>query len=260
MPLAAFASLRIFAAVQRDASARAEIDFLALLAAGVLAAMAAVEGRRSRVAGWSSLVVAVAVWVLAGPLRTAAVTAVLAVGLALAAMAGWRRLGGAATPGFTVPMALGLQLLLRCDLLLPPLLDARTLVSVVALPAAAGLATSVLAVYLGPWRALVAAAAVGVLAPGWNVTTTLALVASAAGVLAADAGRPRWLRSAAAALLLVPFLRQPAIGLLIVLAAVALATRGENPAASRAAPAARLLVPAAALAALGLLPAARGWT
>lgn len=220
VPPAALLAIWGLAGLQSDAAAAAESRFLAVLVAAVLAALAALSTREL---GWTALLATAAAWIAYhGPSRGAVVTLILAAGLAVAAEGAWRRRSRRLDPGLTVPAAIALQLLLRSDLLLPPLLDARTLVSVLALPAAAGWAVSRLAARFGAARALVAGATAVVLAPGWNVTSTLGLVALGLGTVLAEVERPRWLRWPAAGALLLPLAWKPSLGAVTALAGLAL--------------------------------------
>ncbi len=232
LPLAAYLAVAAYGSTQHDPAGRAEAAFLGLLIAGVLATMAALGaaapgGRRAPELPLTALLATATVWVAyQGPSRGAVVSLILIAGFAVAAA---RALLGRPfsekrlDPAVTAPLALGLQLLMRGDLLLAPLPDARALVSLLGLPLAAAAATSVLAAGVGPRRALLAAGVASVLAPGWTATSTLALVALAAGSYFIDDTRPKALRWAAvAALALLPFWNLPK-GLLFALAAMTVA-------------------------------------
>jgi len=67
-----------------------------------------------------------------------------------------------------------------------------------------------------------------VLAPGWNVTVTMALVSLAAGTLIADRERRLAIRWGAAAVLVVPPLWNLPLGLLFSIGGLALLTRGKT--------------------------------
>ena len=232
MPLAAYVAVRSYAATQSDPAGNAEAAFLGLLVAGVLATLAALgAGGRAQhkpELAATALLATATVWIAyQGPSRGAVVSLILGIGLAVSAARALldehgRLRDGPLDPGVTVPLALGLQLLMRGDLLLAPLLETRILVSLLALPLVAGVATSVLATGLGRPRALLAGGLTAVLAPGWTVTSTLALVALAAGAVFADATRPRALRWAAVATLaLLPLWSVPE-GLLFAIGAMAI--------------------------------------
>jgi len=238
MPVAVLVTVGGLAAVQRDPAAVAETRFLALLAAAVVAAIAATVARSARSAsapelGWTAVLATAAIWIAYhGPPRGAVVASLLVAGVAVAAGRVWldprtrERPAGGLGPGVTVPVAVGLQLLTRPDLLLPPLLEPRALFELLVLPAAAGCATTVLASRFDRRRVLPAVAAVVVTAPGWRGDATVGLVALAAGVLFADPRRSTAVRGlAAVALLLLP-LWQPTLGTLFAVGGLSLATRG----------------------------------
>jgi len=233
VPVAALLSIRGIAELQSDPAAVAESRFLALLTAGILAAIAAVaSGRRGGVAvlGWTALLACATSWIAyQGPSRGAVVTLILIAGLAAAIGQAWldgRDTDGLA-PSFTVPAAIGCQLMMRSDLLLPPLLDLRTVVSLVVLPAVSGAALSVLGTRFGARPALLAGGAVVVLAPGWNVTTTAALLAAAAAALLAGDDLPRWARGLAVAVLVGLTWWNLPVGAMTVLAGLTLWARGR---------------------------------
>lgn len=260
IPPAAMMAFSGLAVLQRDPAAAAESRFLALLVAAVLASIAALARgtRGERELAWTALLAAAAGWIAYhGPSRGAVVTLVLALGLSLAGGRAFRRRledGRRLDFGVTVPAAFGLQVLLRSDLLLPPLLEARTLVSLLALPAAAGGAVSLLAWRFGGPRALLAGAAAAVLAPGWNVTATLGLVALAAGAVLTDRRRSPAMRRLAAVTLVLPLVWNPPLGVLMALAGLAPAIRGWK---TSAAAALLLLLGGAAVTFFG---AAGGWS
>ena len=229
-----------------DPAARAETHFLALtlgLGVAVVAAMGEERVACNR-AVWVALAVVAMVWlVYYGPRRGALVTSLLLVAMVAAAVDAahrpipWARDGLPEAMAWWVPAAFGLQILARGELLLMPLLEPRKIVSLVVLPLAAGLALVELARVHGRGRALLAGAAVAVLAPGWNLTTTLALVALAWGArlrpwnVDGSADEPSGSRPPGAPLagvlgllplLLLPLWR-PVEGTLIAAAAMALA-------------------------------------
>ena len=235
VPLAAYLALVAYGSTQSDPAGRAESEFLSLLIAGVLAVMAALGaaapgGRRAPELPVTALLATATVWIAyQGPPRGAVVSLVLIVGFAVVAARallderGRLRSGEGLELAVTAPLALGVQLLMRGDLLLVAAGDARLVVSLLGLPVAAAAATSVLASDIGRRRALLAAGVVVVLAPGWTTTSTLALVALAAGSYFSDGTRPKALRWAAVAVLaLLPFWNLPK-GLLFVIGAMAVA-------------------------------------
>lgn len=225
VPPAVFLALRALASIQTAPGAAAETSYLALLAALVCTALAALSNGRELFA--VALLTTTSAWIVEhGPHRGAVVTALLVVGLASATARRLSRESALPLAAWMAP-AIGLQPLLRGDLLLPPLFDLRTLVSLVALPCAAAIALWILARRSGDRTALVAGAAAVVLAPGWNVTVTLALVSLAAGAVfysprtddvQNDSRAPRaWQRWAALAVLMAPPLWDPALGILFSL-------------------------------------------
>ena len=191
LPLAAWAAIRSLVVVQDDPAAQAETRFLALWVGTVLVALAGFTGGRNRREGellWTAVFATAAAWIAPpAPLRGALVGGVLVLGLLTAVGRTWLdargrfETAGRMGTGTLVPLALACQLLARSDLLLPPLLDLRTLVSVLMLPTLCGTALSLLARRTDGRRVLLAGAAVLVLSPGWNVSTTLGRVARAVG-------------------------------------------------------------------------------
>ena len=121
-----------------------------------------------------------------------------------------------------MPLALGAQVLLRGDLLFQPQVSLRTLVALLALPAAGAVATWILARRHGGGPALLAAGAVLVLAPGWNVAATLGLIALAAGDQLARPDLGRIGSAAAVLVLLAPIAWEPGPGLVTAVAGLAL--------------------------------------
>ena len=260
-PLGALAAMAVFAAGESAPAAAAETGFLALLSAGVLAAVAALGGAGELWVGAPLTVLAA--WALpAGPARGAVTTALL---VALFAIAAARRLTGAragtTAEAFALfaPLAVGAQLLLRGDRLATAAAWSPEVVGgLIVLPAAAAGALALLVRRHGLARTLTAGAAVAVLAPGFNVAAALALVAVAAGAslvapLADPAGSSRSLLERAGG----------ALAVAAVAAAVFWEPRTAAVAAVAAAiatglPAAALLGVAAAVA-LALAAPLAGW-
>lgn len=181
-PLAAFAAMAGFSAFEVDPAGAAEGRFLALVMTGVLVAMAALAPPPALEVALGSTLAAAAVWALPpGPTRGAAIALIAVAGLAVA---GGRRMARTLPElsfGMALPLAVGFQLLARGDLLLPPSLAPRSLIALFGLPIAAAGALAVLARRYGGGRALLAGASAALLAPGWTVASTAALVALAAG-------------------------------------------------------------------------------
>jgi hypothetical protein len=226
-PLAALASMASFAAREADPAGAAESACLAMMAvaallpAGFLAPWPAYE------VGIGSTLAAAAVWALPpGPGRGAALMVLLVSTLAVTAgRALHSRFSGGEwgrEVSLLVPLALGAQALLRGGLLFAPPSPFRLAVALVALPVAAGLALSVLARRHGMALALIAGGTAAVLAPGFNMASTLGLIALAAGsVLTSDKTGPggkvlAWIA------LLAPLAWAPAPGAVAVVCGLAL--------------------------------------
>lgn len=224
--LAAGAAMAALGLFEVDPNGAAETLYLSFLATAVLLAVAALAPPPAPELAAGAAVTTAAVWALSpGPGRGAVVGLVLATLLAVAAGRRWSRsAGGLAAPAFTVPLALGLQFLLRGGELLSPALNLHTVVVFLALPTAGALAVSLLAQRYGPARALGAAAVALVLAPGWNVASTLSLLALAAGGwIASPEARARSWWPLAWPFLVAPLLWEPRSGWGAALAGLALA-------------------------------------
>jgi len=241
LPPATLAAIGCFAAHEVDPAAAAEGAYLGRLAAAVLVAVAALAPPPAAELGLGAVLAAAAVWALpAGPGRGAAVMALLIATLAVAAGRRLRCMAAAAEEGAgtgrarlaaSVALCFGCQVLLRGELLFAPGRALRPWVALLVLPLAAGTALALLWRRRGMVPALVAAAAAAVLAPGWTVATTLALVALAGGDSLAELGRARaaWRSwpdrarlTAAVAALLLPLAWQPWAGWAAALAGLAL--------------------------------------
>ena len=237
VPVATLAAMASFAAREVDPTASAEGGYLAVLAAAVLAPAAFLAPRPALEAGLGAVLATAAVWALpAGPGRGAAVAAILLATLAVAAGRRLARSPPALPLAVSVPLALGLQALLRSDLLLRP--RGRAFVLLLALPLAGAAATSLLSRRHGR-RAAVAAGLALAATPGWTIATTLALLALAGGDSIAAlaerdaAGAPvgpdrRWrvwaIRAAAVAAILLPIAWSPRAGWPAAAAGFALAS------------------------------------
>ncbi|HEV7515243.1 MAG TPA: hypothetical protein VGR07_02985 [Thermoanaerobaculia bacterium] len=249
VPLAALAAAAAFAAHEVDRAGAAETGYLGGVAAAALAAVAALAPPPALELGLGATLAVTLLWTLPdGPGRGAALGLLLAVVLAIAAGRRLARVLPALPTGVAIPLALGLQVLLRGDLLLAPRLDLKTLAVLLGMPVVAGIALALLAQRHGGGLALLAGGTALLLAPGWSIASTLALVALAAGDLLGQEPRRGLLpRALAVAALLAPLAWEPRAGLLGAVAGLALA-------APRAA-----LVPALALAVVArLLPPAPG--
>jgi hypothetical protein len=224
VPLAAWAAMVAYAVREADPAALAEGRFLALVAAAVLLAAAALAPAPAWEPGLGAVLATAIVWALpAGPGRGAALGLLLAAVLTVAAA---RRLARE-LPGLplevAVALALGVQILLRGELLLAADLGLRTLVALLVLPVAGAAAVTILAQRHGGGRVLVAGGTALLLAPGWNVAATLALVALAAGDLLGRPELAKPVRAAALLVLLAPIAWQPGPGLAAAAAGLALA-------------------------------------
>ena len=220
VPLAALVAMASFAAREGDPLGALEGAYLAVLAAAALLPVGFLAPWPAIELGLGAVLAAAAVWSLPpGPGRGAAVVLVLVAALAVAA---GRRLREGLALTFTIPLALGLQALLRGGLLLMPALTFRTTVALIALPVAGGLAVSLLARRHGIALALIAGATAILLAPGFNVASTLALIALAAGdsLGREDLGRPA--RMLALFVLLAPIAWEPGPGIATAVCGLAL--------------------------------------
>jgi hypothetical protein len=211
VPLAALAAIGCFAAYEIDPAAGAEGAYLARLAAAVLVAVAVLAPAPAAELGLGAALATAAAWTLpGGPGRGAVVLALLIAALGVASarrlmripaagdrfgtrIAGYhstddgerqlgRRRGVSGTPLATaIGLCFGWQVLLRGELLFAPGRAVRPWVALIVLPVLAGAALALLWRRRGMLPALAAAAVAAVLAPGWTVATTLALVALAGG-------------------------------------------------------------------------------
>jgi hypothetical protein len=173
-----------------------------------------------------SVLAAAAVWTLPpGPGRGAALVALL---LAAQAVATGRALfqRSPLSLRFWIPLALGVQMLLRGDLFLAPPPALRLAVALVALPVVGGAALAWLARRQGTALALIAGGTAVVLAPGFNAASTLGLVALAAGDRLArgrEGGRwATWTKGAAWVALAAPIAWAPGPGVAAAVCGLAL--------------------------------------
>ena len=221
MPLAALAAMASFAGREADPLGAAESGYLAVLAVAVLIPAGFLARWPALELGLGSVLATAAVWALPrGPGRGAIVVLVLAATLAVAA--GRRLLRGGTGLEVLIPLALGVQALLRGDLLFDPTVSVRTPVALIALPVAGALAVWVLSQRHGMALALIAGGTAVALAPGFNVAATLSLIALAAGELLGreDLGWP--VKLGAWVALLAPILWNPAPGLAAAVCGLAL--------------------------------------
>jgi hypothetical protein len=190
-PLAALAAMASFAAREVDPAAAAESAYLAVLAVAVLLPVAFLAPWPAYEVGVGSALAAAAVWTLPpGPGRGAALVALLLATLAVAT--GRALLQRRESLRFWIPLALGVQVLLRGDLFLAPPPPLRLAVALVALPVVGGAALAMLARGRGTALALIAGGTAVALAPGFNAASTLGLVALAAGDRLARREGGRW--------------------------------------------------------------------
>jgi hypothetical protein len=222
------AALVVFARAAEPAGA-AEGIYLAVLAGAALLAVAFLAPAKTPAweLGLGAVLAVTAGWALPpGPGRGAAMLLLLTALLAIAAA---RRLASCLPDlplDVTLPLALGVQVLLRGNLLFHPQanhqVNARTLVALLALPAAGAVAASLLARRHGGGPALLAAGTALLLAPGWNVLATLGLLALVAGDQLARSDLGRSGKSAALIVLLAPIAWAPGPGLAAAVAGLAL--------------------------------------
>jgi hypothetical protein len=256
VPLAVFAAVAVFAAPEVDRGGAAETAYLGGVAAAVLAAVAALAPPPAWELGLGATLAVTLLWTLPdGPGRGAALGLLLAATLAIAAA---RRLSQVlpALPGaVAIPLAFGVQMLLRGDLLLAPRMDLKTLGVLVGMPIVAGMALALLARRHGGGLALLAGGTAALFAPGWSTASTLALVALAAGDLLGAEPAPRpFERGLAVLALLAPLAWEPRAGLLWLLAGLALASpRAALAPALGLAVLARVLPPAVGTGGFGIV-------
>ena len=224
VPLGALASMAAFSGRDTMAGATAEGIYLAVLAAAALLAAGWLALEPAVELGLGGVIVTAAVWVLPpGPGRGATVVLVLAAVLAMAAARALLADPGDLRPGLTIPLALGLQALLRGELLLAPVLSPRLLVALLVLPVASALAVTMLARRHGAVLPLIAAGTALTLAPGFNAASTLALLALAAGDALGRQDLGRAARAVALAVVLAPIAWQPDFGVVVAVCGLALA-------------------------------------
>jgi hypothetical protein len=240
VPAATLAAIASLAAGEVDATAAAESAYLGRLAAAVLLAVAALAPPPAGELTWGAVLAVTAVCALpAGPGRGAATITVLAASLTLAAVRRLRRVAvtaaelqpihagrpaGAAATISGIALCFSGQVLLRGELLFELGRTMRPWVALVALPVVAGLAVAALWRGHGVVPGFAAAGAAMVLAPGWTVATTLAVVALAGGSwMGAAKERLGGLRTAAClAALLAPVAWEPRAGWVAALAGLTL--------------------------------------
>lgn len=220
IPLAAFGAMAAFASLEADPAGAAESGYLALLATAVLLSVAALAPAPAVELGLGATLATAVVWALPqGPGRGAAMGLLLAATLAVAA--GRSLAGGRLGLSVTIPLSLGVQFLLRGELLFNPHPDIRTLVALLVLPLAGAAAVTVLSERHGMLPLIAAAVAVAV-APGWDVAATLGIVTLAAGDVLGRRAAGWWVQGAAVAPFLVALAWKPGPGLAAAVCGLAL--------------------------------------
>ncbi|HEX7183286.1 MAG TPA: hypothetical protein VF756_15710, partial [Thermoanaerobaculia bacterium] len=223
VPLAALAAMAVFATRDLAPAGSAEGLYLALLSAAGLLAAGFLAPPPAFELGAGAALATLAVWALPpGPGRGAAVVLLLAAVLVVAAARRLAQVLPALPVDVTIPLALGLQVLLRGDLLFQLQPSPRPLVALVALPVAGAVAVSILAGRDRGGPALIAAGTALLLAPGWNVATTLGLIALAAGELLERPGLGRVAKITAAIVLVAPIAWEPGPGIVAAVAGLSL--------------------------------------
>jgi hypothetical protein len=183
LPLAVLGAIAAFSVREASASAVAEGLFLGELAAAMLLVVAALAPAPAAELGLGAILAVTAVWSLPpGPGRGATVVLLLLATFAVAALRRLARTFPELPIAVTIPLALGAQFLLRSELLFEPV-TARTLVALLALPVAGGVALTLAARRIHGPLVLIAAALALVLGPGWNVRTTIAVIVFGAATL-----------------------------------------------------------------------------
>lgn len=222
VPLAALAAMGAYASLEVDPAGAAESGYLAVLATAVLLAVAALAPAPAVELGLGATLATAVVWALPqGPGRGAAMGLLLAATLAVAAGRALAETRDRLGLPVTIPLALGIQFLLRGELLFQPQPDIRTLVALLVLPLAGAAAVTVLSERHGTLPLIAAATAVAV-APGWDVAATLGMVVLAAGDVLGRQDANRWVRAAAVLPFLVAVAWEPGPGLAAAVCGLAL--------------------------------------
>jgi hypothetical protein len=237
VPLAALAAMAALAAHEVDPAGAAESAYLAVLAAAALLPVAFLAPWPAYEVGIGATLVTAAVWALPpGPGRGATVGALLVAALAVAA---GRALLFSPSPGggggrgrerglggeglrLLIPLALGIQVLLRGNLFFAPSPALRMAVALVVLPVVGGVALAMLARRHGMALALIAGGTAVALAPGFNVAATMGLAALAAGDFLARREAGALAKTAAWIVLLAPVAWAPGPGIAMAVCGLAL--------------------------------------
>ena len=211
-----------YASLEVDPAGAAESGYLAVLATAVLLAVAALAPAPAGELGLGATLATAVVWALPqGPGRGAAMGLLLAATLAVTAGRALAETRDRLGLPVTIPLALGIQFLLRGELLFHAQPDVRTLVALLVLPLAGAAAVTVLSERHGTLPLIAAATAVAV-APGWDVAATLGLVVLAAGDVLGRRDASRWARAAALLPFLVAVAWEPGPGLAAAVCGLAL--------------------------------------
>lgn len=221
--LAAGIAMLTYAGALTDPTASAETHFLALWSTAVLIALAGLALPPALDLAGSAALVTLVVWAVPfGPVRGATVGLVLTVALAVVTLRYLEKTGGDLNWGWAIPTAMALQYLCRAERFLAIDLDAPTLISLVLLPLIVSAVFMALQRREGTLPALLAAATVALLVPGWSVSVTLSLLALVVGVLFRDRLTPRWVAVALAILvILAADSWHPSLGWLLLLVILA---------------------------------------
>ena len=223
VPLAALAAMASLAAHEMNPAGAAESAYLAVLAAAALLPIAFLAPWPAYEVGVGATLITAAVWVLPpGPGRGAAVGALLVAALAVAAGRALLSPVSDCESLRFIPLALGIQVLLRGDLFLAPPPPLRMAVALVVLPVVAGVALALLARRHGMALALIAGGTAVALAPGFNVASTAGLVALAAGDFLARRETGALAKGAAWIALLAPIAWAPGPGIAAAVCGLAL--------------------------------------
>jgi len=221
--LAAGIAMLTYAGALTDPTASAETHFLALWSTAVLIALAGLALPPAFDLAGAAALVTLVVWAVPfGPVRGATVGVLLTVALAAVTLRYFEKSGGSLTWGWAIPTAMALQYLCRAERFLGIELDSPTLISLVMLPLIVSAVFMALQRREGTLPALLVAATVALLVPGWSVSVTLSLLALLVGVLFRDRLIPRWVAAILAILvILAADSWHPSLGWLLLLVILA---------------------------------------
>ena len=221
--LAAGLAMLTYAGALTDPTAGAETQYLAIWSTAVLIALAGLALPPALDLAGAAALVTLVVWAVPfGPVRGATVGVLLTVALATVTLRYLEKTGGNLTWGWAIPTAMALQYLCRAERFLGVELDSPTLISLVMLPLTVSAVFMALQRREGTLPALLAAATVALLVPGWSVSVTLSLLALLVGVLFRDRLTPRWVAVVLAILVvLAADSWHPSLGWLLLLVILA---------------------------------------